>query len=152
MGERLVPGLHVATMVAVPIASSLPWVRFEVPEGIRYFSCAGLVVVGVGLMGWTLQHLRGATRPRISPVSPVLVTSGPFRFVRHPFYVGIAIVLLGTVVKVASVIGLATWLLVHLTITLWRIRLEDRALERQFQDEWRAYAGRGGIRTGSRRG
>jgi protein-S-isoprenylcysteine O-methyltransferase Ste14 len=147
MGERLVPGVHVATMVIVPIVASLPWMRFDVPESIRHSVCAVLVAIGVAIMGWTLLHLRGATRPRISPVSPVLVTSGPFRFVRHPFYLGIAIVLLGTVAKVASILGLAAWLLVHLTITLWRIRLEDAALEAQFPDEWRKYAG---VRTGSR--
>lgn len=145
MSERLVPSLHVATMVVVPVVASLPWVRFDVPETIRYSGCAVLVFVGVAIMAWTLVHLRGATRPRISPISPVLVTSGPFRFVRHPFYLGIAIVLLGTVAKVASIIGLAAWLLVHVTITLWRVRLEEAALEAKFPDAWRTYAGRGGL-------
>lgn len=137
--EHRIPMLHVATMVLVPIVASLPWIRADVPEIVRYGSCVVFVAIGVSLMGWTLLHLRGATRPRISPISPALVTSGPFRLVRHPFYLGIAIVLLGTVAKVASGIGLFAWLGVHLPVTIWRTRLENRALEAKFGAAWRDY-------------
>lgn len=134
--ERRVPILHVVTMVLVPIVASLPWIRMEASIGLRYAASAGLIVLGVALMVWAMLHLR--MRLRISPLSS-LVTTGPFRLFRHPFYVGIAIVLLGTCAKVASGIGLAAWLGIHLPITIWRMRLENRALEAKFGDAWRAY-------------
>ena len=132
MTEHRVPALHVATMIVTPIVASLPWVRLDVSESIRYPACAVSIVLGVALMAWTFAHLRGGMRARISPVLPARVTTGPFRFLRHPFYFGIALVLLGTVVKVMSLLGFGVWLFVYLPVTVWRMRLEDRALEAKF--------------------
>lgn len=119
-------------MIVTPIVASLPWARIELPEVIRYPACAVAIVLGVALMAWSFAHLRGGMRARISPVLSARVTTGPFRFLRHPFYFGIGIVLLGTVVKVMSLLGFGTWLFVYVPVTIWRMRLEDRALDAKF--------------------
>ena len=56
-----------------------------------------LFVSGVGLAVWARVHLgRNWGMPMTKKDEPELVTSGPYRFVRHPIYSGILLAVLGT--------------------------------------------------------
>jgi protein-S-isoprenylcysteine O-methyltransferase Ste14 len=70
-----------------------------------------------------------------------LVTTGIYRIIRHPSYVGLLLTALGWALAFRSGTGL---LLVALLIPplLSRIRSEERLLETQFGDEYRAYVRR----------
>jgi protein-S-isoprenylcysteine O-methyltransferase Ste14 len=70
-----------------------------------------------------------------------LVTTGIYRIIRHPSYVGLLLTALGWALAFRSGTGL---LLVALLIPplLSRIRSEERLLETQFGDEYRAYVKR----------
>ncbi len=68
----------------------------------------GAVVVasGIALAIWARVHLgRNWGMPMTQKVEPELVTSGPYRFVRHPIYSGLLAGLLGTAF-VTNLIGL----------------------------------------------
>lgn len=75
----------------------------------------------------------------IAPEARGLVTGGPYRMVRHPVYLGEFIAGLGIFLPV-----LAPWtallFAVFCAVQLWRMRLEERALEAVFADyaEYRA--------------
>ena len=68
-----------------------------------------------------------------------LITSGPFRWIRHPAYTGMLIM------DTSIVLGLGTWLgalvtfVLLLLASLYRIRVEERALIETFGDEYRRY-------------
>lgn len=68
-----------------------------------------------------------------------LIEAGPFRWIRHPAYTGMLIM------DSAIVLGIGTWagagfmLLIMLSATLYRIRVEENALVQAFGDEYRAY-------------
>jgi protein-S-isoprenylcysteine O-methyltransferase Ste14 len=58
---------------------------------------AVLFVCGIGLAIWARVHLgRNWGMPMTQRVEPELVTSGPYRFIRHPIYSGLLLGLIGT--------------------------------------------------------
>jgi protein-S-isoprenylcysteine O-methyltransferase Ste14 len=62
---------------------------------------AVLFVCGLGLAVWARVYLgRNWGMPMTRKDEPELVTSGPYRFVRHPIYSGILLALLGTALAV----------------------------------------------------
>jgi protein-S-isoprenylcysteine O-methyltransferase Ste14 len=68
--------------------------------------------------------------------SPELVTSGPYRFVRHPIYTGILFMLVGTsllhpVAAVPSAVFIAYF--------VYSARREESDMERQFPNAYPGY-------------
>ncbi len=95
---------------------------------------------GTGLLIWTLAHLRGAFLGNIAPVTEHLVTSGPYRWVRHPLYLSMLVALLGLTVALRGVWGVVVVLALFAPAAAYRARLEERALAAKFGPEWEAYA------------
>jgi protein-S-isoprenylcysteine O-methyltransferase Ste14 len=67
------------------------------------------------------------------------VTTGIYRLIRHPSYLGLLLTALGWAFGFCSGVGL---LLLALLLLLRRIHAEERLLELQFGEEYRAYAKR----------
>src|SRR5581483_6969519 len=58
---------------------------------------AAMFAAGLGLAIWARLHLgRNWGMPMTQRAEPELVTSGPYRFVRHPIYSGLLLGLVGT--------------------------------------------------------
>lgn len=138
------PLLIVATVVvavALGYLVPLPW------PGMDDFSARavgiGLGVLGVTLMFWAASTLwRHDTTVMPHKGSTALVTSGPFRWLRNPIYLGDVLIFLcaGEITKniwfviLAPVFaGLVTWL---------AILPEERYLEAKFGDAYREYKAR----------
>jgi protein-S-isoprenylcysteine O-methyltransferase Ste14 len=68
-----------------------------------------------------------------------LVTSGPYRFVRHPIYSSLLCLLLGMGFMVTPLPLLAAALLVFIIGTEIRVRIEDRLLATHFGERCREY-------------
>jgi protein-S-isoprenylcysteine O-methyltransferase Ste14 len=67
---------------------------------------AVLFACGIGLAVWARLHLgRNWGMPMSQRLEPELVTSGPYRFVRHPIYTGLLTAMLGTAL-VNNLLGL----------------------------------------------
>jgi protein-S-isoprenylcysteine O-methyltransferase Ste14 len=67
---------------------------------------AVLFVCGIALAVWARLHLgRNWGMPMTQRAEPELVTSGPYRFVRHPIYTGLLTAVLGTAL-VNNLLGL----------------------------------------------
>ncbi|MDR2884111.1 MAG: hypothetical protein LBV09_03285, partial [Deferribacteraceae bacterium] len=70
-----------------------------------------------------------------------LITDGIFRFLRHPWDVGV--ILFGFGISLCFLSIIAFILSIGLAITyLWRIREEEAFMEAEFGDDWREYKGR----------
>lgn len=102
----------------------------------------GLVAKGILLALWAGLHLRGAIMGFISPTEEHVVTSGPYRFVRHPVYPGMTIAMLGVALTLGSWIAILVTILGLLPAELYQARLEERALKARFGSEWEAYGRR----------
>jgi len=106
-----------------------------------YLQALGLLLyVAAALwMWWTKRFLRTAFAG--NNVQPVLMQSGPFRRVRHPYYAGALIEKVAAALVFASAVG---WLLIvpWSFLLLRQVRLEEKHLHSLFGREYEAYARR----------
>jgi protein-S-isoprenylcysteine O-methyltransferase Ste14 len=89
---------------------------------------------------WAAFHIREAIAGMVEPRLEVLVKDGPYRFVRHPVYLGTALALAGVTVVLRSWPALLCVALLFLPTELHRAKLEEQALAKKFGPEWETYA------------
>ena len=102
-----------------------------------------LVVWGV-LLVWTFQNLgRNLTDTVVTRKQHTLVTTGPYRWVRHPMYASAALAIVGNSLVAANwylfVVGCLALLLLVI-----RTRKEEQNLIAKFGDDYRNYMQRTG--------
>ena len=97
-----------------------------------------LCVAGMAFLVWARQHLgRNWSQTVSTKKGHELVTSGPYRYVRHPMYTGGLIACIGSAIAAG---GAWIFLLVVLgAIFLWRVGAEDKLMEQQFPNEYPDY-------------
>lgn len=116
---------------------------FEVPPWLRLLGVpAGLA--GVVLFGWMFRHLGlNVTSTSIPRSNATLITTGPYRWVRHPMYSAVLILVtaasLLTANTVVGVGGMAMF-----TLLAARSHIEEERLVEKFGDAYRAYQRRTG--------
>jgi len=144
-GEKLAPLAYVSAALLVMVVSFWLEPRFTLSREIA--KPAGLLVCALAMMlfTWALAHLRSAFLGNVAPVTNQLVTSGPYRWLRHPTYLATVIALLGLALALRSPWGLAVTLALFLPAAVYRARLEERALDRRFGLAWDDYAARTGF-------
>lgn len=71
-----------------------------------------------------------------------LVTTGPYRWMRHPSYTGALLAAAGVGVALGSPLTVVAALTPPLLAVRYRVRLEESALRRAFGPAWAAYARR----------
>ena len=91
----------------------------------------GLIGLGMVLVWWALAFLRSwRIRAKLAP-GHQLTTDGPFRFLRHPIYMGLNLLALGTAFWVPTATVWAAFILVVIGSDL-RARAEEAILARAF--------------------
>jgi protein-S-isoprenylcysteine O-methyltransferase Ste14 len=131
---------------AVLVVAVLVLLRLGVFRGHHHVTtepwreAAGLVLFALGLAFaiWARVHIgRNWGTPMTRKVEPELVTSGPYRLVRHPIYSGILLAAAGTAV------ALSWFWLVPMALAgayfIYSATVEERYLTEQFPDTYPAY-------------
>jgi protein-S-isoprenylcysteine O-methyltransferase Ste14 len=130
------PGLTAAVAIVVvrvfsPHTLAIHSVPLKVVGTILFAS-------GLGLAVWARVYLgRNWGMPMTQKHEPELVTSGPYRFVRHPIYSGILLALLGT--------ALATnlyWLITFGVVGAYFVysaTVEERIMTTEFPNQYPSY-------------
>lgn len=115
----------------------------RVPERFPQQRLAGgvVMVLAAALAAWAMTSFRSwRFRARVE-VGHELATGGPFAWVRHPIYLAMDLLALGTALWVPDPIVIAGLLLIILGGDL-RARSEEKILLAAFGDAYRAYMGR----------
>jgi len=101
-----------------------------------------ILLAGLGLRGWAFRALRGRYFNFAIAVSPdqTVVTSGPYRLLRHPGHAGFLLLSIGFGLTCANWVALAATTLLPLVMLVWRIRAEENALLAVLGDRYRCYA------------
>jgi protein-S-isoprenylcysteine O-methyltransferase Ste14 len=103
----------------------------EWPGGRVWPVVAGiaLIAAGVALRAWSIATLGRFFQYQIE-VQPDhrVVTGGPYRYVRHPSYTGVALVIVGIALATGDVVSLAAVAVLAGAGLAVRIRVEERQL------------------------
>jgi protein-S-isoprenylcysteine O-methyltransferase Ste14 len=143
--EYLPAILNGVTGIGVLLMRFFVDLRFPIPKEIAKPSGLFIVALGMFLVIWASLYIREAMWGEVEPRLNVLVQEGPYRFVRHPVYLGMTIALAGATVTLRSWLGIIGVFFLFLPTEIYRARLEEGALSRKFGDEWKRYATRTGF-------
>jgi protein-S-isoprenylcysteine O-methyltransferase Ste14 len=123
--------------------ASMVWSSTPLPAWLRWIG-AGICATSGALLLWTFRRLgKNLTDTVVTRRVHTLVTHGPYRWVRHPFYDSVALFVLGTSLIAANwFLFVAGGLLIGLFVI--RTRTEEDKLLARFGDSYRAYMERTG--------
>jgi len=95
---------------------------------------------GVALRFWASSTIfnTGNGTPLYTRPAKALVTTGPYRLIRNPLYLGGFLIYLGIIIVIPSLI-LAILGLIGLPITFIGIVREEKGLETRFGEDYRRY-------------
>lgn len=100
----------------------------------------GLMAGGIGLRIWSILALGALFTPTVQiRKEHQLIQTGPYRWVRHPSYLGAFLALLGGAVLLESWIGIAICLCLMSIAYYIRITLEEKALVEAFGEKYMQY-------------
>lgn len=117
------------------------WVAFATmaaPFGLR-LAGAPIAVAGAALFAWMFQHLGlNVTSTSMPRSTATLVTSGPYRWIRHPMYsAALLLVLAATLLTANAMVGIGG--LAMFGLLAKRSRLEEKRLVEKFGEAYVAY-------------
>ncbi|HZF11416.1 MAG TPA: isoprenylcysteine carboxylmethyltransferase family protein [Thermoanaerobaculia bacterium] len=116
----------------------MTWSSVPLPAGLRWAG-VGLAAVGLGLLAWTLRSLgTNLTDTVVTKRAHTLVTHGPYRWIRHPFYDVMALLILAIALIAANWFILVTGAVVFVLLAV-RSRTEEANLLARFGEPYRAY-------------
>ena len=121
----------------------MAWSSVPIPLWLRW---CGFILVGIWgiLFVWTFQTLgTNLTDTVVTRRDHALVMTGPYLYVRHPFYLAFFVAVVGGSIVAANWFLFLTGLF-PFTFLIARTRIEEAKLVERFGDDYRAYIARTG--------
>ena len=150
--QKELAGSRIMRLAAILGAIALLWLpavpipilrdRCLPPSEYWFWIGAGITATGFAFGIWARHHLGSNWSQAVTiKQGHELITSGPYRFVRHPIYSGLLAAFLGCAVARGEWRGLVAVGLVF--AVLWRkLKLEEQWLASHFGEQYENYAGR----------
>jgi protein-S-isoprenylcysteine O-methyltransferase Ste14 len=149
-GPLVLVGLRLAGLACLLLLVSYllnpAWVHWATAPWPGWVRAAGVMLSAacLPLIYWLFRHLgKNVTDTVALRDDHRLVTTGPYRLVRHPLYTA------GSMLWLGILLATTLWVLLFvfipgLCLLVWRTRTEEANLAARFGDEYRAYAERTG--------
>ena len=132
----LVLFLGVAAFMIDP--ARMAWASTPLPEWLRWSGVVLGVVAALAEL-WTLRSLGpNLTDTVVTRQTHTLITRGPYRWVRHPFYVCMLLFVTSAALMMANWFVLACGVVTFALLAL-RSRIEEQKLLDRFGEPYRAY-------------
>jgi protein-S-isoprenylcysteine O-methyltransferase Ste14 len=138
---HIVPLVFAGMLLWLPGVLLVPWLnaRFVPLSGWAFWAGAALALAGFLFTVWAREHL-GRNWSGIVTVKQdhELIVNGPYALVRHPIYTGLLLAFAGTGLALGEWRGVLA--VVIALLALWRkLRIEERWMQEQFGEQYRAY-------------
>ena len=138
-GTRVLIAISLGAAIAAASAAASAAPSLRTPSAVRVF---GVIVMWLGLATrvWAVAALGGAFRTTVE-VDPdqAVVTTGPYRWIRHPSYAGLLLLLAGLGLAFGNWLSMAACLVLPPPALAWRIHVEEAELSRVLGDAYRVY-------------
>ena len=122
----------------------LAWAELPLPQWLQWLGVI-LGVVSLPLLTWTQQSLGSNFSTTLHVRQEhTLVTSGPYRYMRHPMYTALFLSMLAILLLTRNWIVGGVPLVGLFVIVLLRVQREERAIIEKFGDAYREYMKRTG--------
>lgn len=136
--------LFVAILLYLLNPGWMAWSDLALPSVMRWVG-AVLGLVSVPAAFWVFTSIgRNVSETVLTKRDHALVTTGPYRWIRHPLYTTGAVLLLAIGLMAANWFILLFAIFAIGSLRLAVIPLEERELENKFGDEYRQYMSRTG--------
>src|SRR4051794_8440796 len=132
-------------LIAVTLGAAVAFAAFaaaRAPQTRGLHRAAGLAVMwlGLGIRVWAVASLGRAFRTTVEvDADQAVVSSGPYRWVRHPSYTGLLLIVPGFGLGAGSWLAPLVCALLPLPAVLRRIQVEEAELTRVLGEPYRAY-------------
>jgi len=141
--------LFLRIFVALPLFALLTWYLFDprvlawaeitLPEWVRWTG-AGLAAVSTVLVAWVHRELGLNFSPQLRiRDGHRLITSGPYRYVRHPMYTAFILLFAGYLLLTRNLFISGMGLLTLVLVMIFRTHKEEQMMLQRFGEEYRAY-------------
>jgi protein-S-isoprenylcysteine O-methyltransferase Ste14 len=137
--RRLPPTYFISALLACVIINLLYSGKVLIPYP---YNLTGILPIVLGIM---LNLLADQAFKKVNTTvkpfeeSRVLVQDGVFRLTRHPMYLGMILIILGTVIILGSLIPFFIIPICVIVMEIVFIRIEEKMLEEQFGEQWLDY-------------
>jgi len=134
----------VPTVIYIVAPEQLSWAALPLPAGWRWVG-VGMGLVGIFLLFWVHHTLgKNFSVPGVMKEKQSLITTGPYRWVRHPMYTALFLVTIVYFLISANWFIGVVWIGWIVGTVASMIRDEEAVLIEKFGDEYRAYVQRTG--------
>jgi len=134
------------TVIGVSIFAAL-YLRGAFPQGrlphpqIFYVIGLSLFLLGLIIRWIAIIHLGRFFTVNVAIADDhQLITTGPYRYVRHPSYTGTLLIFLGFGLCMLNIFSLAAVFLPITAAFLWRMHVEEVVLKQAFGDGYKTYS------------
>jgi protein-S-isoprenylcysteine O-methyltransferase Ste14 len=138
--DRATTATIIAAYVAVMIVLNLPMLAaWPLPEWVTWVGL-GAAILGTALRAWAMRALgQFYTRTLQVGATQMVVTSGPYAWIRHPGYAGALLVWDGAALAFGSGARALAVLAIMVAAYLRRIAVEERLLLALLGEPYRRY-------------
>ena len=107
--------------------------------GLQYIGVI-ILILGILLREWSIWVLGKYFTVRVQVSDNAkLVTEGPYKYIRHPAYTGGFLTFAGIPIAIGTWSGALVAIVVSMIAYLYRIRIEEEALQEAFGSEYEEY-------------
>jgi protein-S-isoprenylcysteine O-methyltransferase Ste14 len=138
-GSRVLIAISLGAAIAAASIATSVGPSLRIPVAVQVF---GVIVMWLGLATrvWAVAALGGAFRTTVEvDRDQAVVSTGPYKWIRHPSYAGLLLILAGLGLAIGNWLSAVACLALPLPAIVWRIHVEEAELTRVLGDAYRAY-------------